>query len=639
MPDWKEEDRLGELRRLNILDSPREESFDEIVQAAAHALHMPLAAISLIDADRQWFKATVGLEISETSRDISFCTHTIEEEGVMVVPDATRDARFAENPLVADDPSLRFYAGAVIRGEAGLPLGTLCVIDTAVHPEGLDAEQRELLQTLADLASDQLRLRSLVADYAARAAQATSVIEATRNREDRLERALGSGSVGWWEWEIKDDLVYGSADLARDFALDPAVARNGAPIAVFFANVHPLDRTYLIAAVDEAVETGQPFREEYRILHPGGKVVWILARGRCFRDAQGKPDRFPGIVMDVTQRKETERRLRESDLGRELAMSAAHLGAWDHDLLRGTRRYDKRCLQLLGITEGESADIGSTYGIMHPDDRARVAQAQRMAVSPDRTGPFREVFRVIDRATGETRWISAVGRSEFHDGICTRFIGVMGDVTEERTADEHRRMLADEMNHRVKNMLAVVGSIVDASIRGAEDMPTARRTVSERLASFGKAHDVLTAESWVSADIGMLIRGACDGLGIAPVRLDIAGPPTRLSPKQALQLSLALHELGTNAIKYGALSNDIGRIRIAWEVPLTDPDHFLLGWAERGGPPVAPPTRKGFGTRLIEVATAAEFRGTSKLDYRPSGLCWTLTVSLEQLTAELVAPR
>jgi PAS domain S-box-containing protein len=383
------------------------------------------------------------------------------------------------------------------------------------------------------------------------------------------------------------------------------------------------------------VLTGEPFREEYRLMHPGGRVMWVSARGQCLRDADGKPNCFPGIVIDVTQRKEAERRMREADLGRELAMSAASLGSWDHDMVSGIRRYDARALAMMGLSAREDADIANSYAVMHPDDRARVEEAARRATDPARSGPFRETFRIIDRKSGGIRWISAVGRTEFRDGICTRFIGVMDDVTEEKNAEEHRQLLTNELNHRVKNTLAVVAGIVDASIRGAADLAAARRDVSHRLSAFGKAHDLLTAKSWLSAEVSEVVKDALGAMSL-PDRMDMGGPSIQLGPKPALQLSLALHELATNAVKYGAFSNDTGRVRIEWRVTGDSDPLFEFSWVERGGPPVVSPTRRGFGTRLIEAVTASEFRGTSQLDYQPAGLRWRLTAPLsENLPATL----
>lgn len=456
------------------------------------------------------------------------------------------------------------------------------------------------------------------------------------SREQRMLRALHSGAVGWYEWDVKADIVVGNLELARDFGLDDLLTREGAPIETFFANIHPLDREAIEHAVKEAIATGEPFREEYRVVHPQGRIVWISARGACLRDEAGEPASFAGVIIDITERKEAEQRLREVDLRRELAMSAARLGSWDHDPLTNVRRYDARGLELFGLTAEEAPHLENSYAVLHPDDRERMGVAAAAAMDPERSGPFRETFRVVDRESGAVRWLSAIGRTEFVNGICTRFVGVLDDVTEDKQAEEHRALLVNELNHRVKNNLAVVASIVNASLRSAADLAGAREDINSRLQSLGRAHDLLTAESWVSADVATVVAQAVETLSLPGARIEIGGPVVRLSPKPALQLSLALHELGTNALKYGALSNDRGRIAIRWDIAGGEgavARHFGFRWIESGGPVVTAPPRRGFGTRLIEAATAAEFQGSSRLAYSPAGLAWELDAPLAGIEA------
>lgn len=149
-----EDDRLRALRQLLILDTPPEERFNRIVAFASEEFDAPIALISLVDADRQWFKARVGLEASETPRDVSFCAHAILQEQTLVVPDATQDLRFHDNPLVTGDPHIRFYAGAPLSMADGQTLGTLCIIDRT--PRELDRVERAILQSLRDLAVEEL---------------------------------------------------------------------------------------------------------------------------------------------------------------------------------------------------------------------------------------------------------------------------------------------------------------------------------------------------------------------------------------------------------------------------------------------------------------------------------------------------
>ena len=422
-------------------------------------------------------------------------------------------------------------------------------------------------------------------------------------------------------------------ELARQLGIDAQAADDGAPLAVFLEAVDRRDRSMLADALEDAARTGAPFSEEFRLALPGpdGADRWMSARGRCLRDEAGAPASFPGVMIDISARKDVEMRLRESDLGRELALRSARLGRWDHAPVSDRRFFDPRARELLGLGGDEAVTDAVLFQKLHPEDRARLGAALRAAEDANRQGPFRQTFRVVDAETGAVRWLTAMGQSQFENGVCTRFLGVIADVTAEQVAAEHRRLLTGELNHRVKNTMALVMSIVMSSLRGVADTG-ARAALEERLVALGRAHDLLTAENWSAATVPAVVEGLIHTLSLPRGRLDLAGPALRLGPKPALQLSLALHELATNAIKYGALANDTGRIRMEWGVETRDGvKTFGFVWSERGGAPVAPPSRTGFGSRLVQRATAAEFQGSSVIDYAPTGVVWRLSAPFEGL--------
>jgi hypothetical protein len=154
--------RLAALRRFNVLDSAPEEAFDDLTEIASRICGVPIALVSLIDENRQWFKSRVGLDATETPRDLAFCGYCILRETVMVVPDATKDVRFSENPLVTNDPAIRFYAGAPLIDREGFRLGTLCVIDR--RPREFSVNEAEILQLLAKRVVHQMELRKIAHD-------------------------------------------------------------------------------------------------------------------------------------------------------------------------------------------------------------------------------------------------------------------------------------------------------------------------------------------------------------------------------------------------------------------------------------------------------------------------------------------
>lgn len=211
------------------------------------------------------------------------------------------------------------------------------------------------------------------------------------------------------------------------------------------------------------------------------------------------------------------------------------------------------------------------------------------------------------------------------DDSDTRLAVIFQDITERRRADEHRKALMGELNHRVKNTLAVIQSIASQTLGQAETMEEARAAFSARLVNLAKAHDVLTRESWVSANLAEIVADTVKPHAGGEDRFRIKGQDVQLSSGPALAIAMALHELGTNAAKYGALSTPQGYVDIVWEMKGTD-DHrrLILHWQESGGPQVVPPKRKGFGSRLIERVLAAELRGEVRIEYEPSGVACTI---------------
>ena len=189
------------------------------------------------------------------------------------------------------------------------------------------------------------------------------------------------------------------------------------------------------------------------------------------------------------------------------------------------------------------------------------------------------------------------------------------ELEQRRQAEAHQRLLINELNHRVKNTLATVQSLGAQTLRSSSDLLTAREAFERRLIALSGAHDLLTLSSWSSAELTDLVQQAAAPFEAG--RFHTEGPPVRLSPAQALALSMALHELATNAVKYGALGAPAGHVRLTWR---RDGDRLLVSWREHGGPPVRTPTRKGFGSRLIAQALARELRGEVRLDYAKDGV-------------------
>ncbi len=281
---------------------------------------------------------------------------------------------------------------------------------------------------------------------------------------------------------------------------------------------------------------------------------------------------------------------------------------------------------LFGMPAAALADAGWER-IIHPDDLDLFRATFQDAFAA--RGPFRMETRIIDR-TGAVRWLRCEGVPRLDDA--QRFLGYTGcnvDITDAKLAEEHLLLLIHELNHRVKNTLATVQSIATQSLRGLDgpEAETARAAFEARLLALARVHDVLTKESWDGAELSAVVADAIrplDGGADGPSRFKAHGPPLRLPPRLALSIAMALHELGTNAVKYGALSNDAGTIAIEWAVRRDEDTMLRLCWRESGGPAVTKPTRTGFGSRLIERSLARELAGEVHLAFEPSGVVCTI---------------
>ncbi|TXN23442.1 PAS domain S-box protein [Methylobacterium sp. WL9] len=317
--------------------------------------------------------------------------------------------------------------------------------------------------------------------------------------------------------------------------------------------------------------------------------------------------------------------LRESEARFRLVADSAPALIWMTDengeIVFANMHFD----QLFGRPYAEMSGDG-WHKIIHPPDLPGFSALFEEAV--EHRQPFKAEMRVIDRGGG-VRWLRCEGVPRLDEtGGFLGFTGCNIDITDAKRAEEHLMLLINELNHRVKNTLATVQSIALQSLRGleGEEAEAARAGFENRLLALARVHDVLTRENWEGAEMGAVVADAIRPLdgGAKTSRFSVSGPPLRLPPRLALSIAMALHELGTNAVKYGALSNEGGRVRISWTVTRGAELRLGLRWSESGGPPVKRPTRTGFGSRLIERSLARELEGEVALLYEPGGVVCTI---------------
>ena len=328
-------------------------------------------------------------------------------------------------------------------------------------------------------------------------------------------------------------------------------------------------------------------------------------------------------IWAFAQRRRAEQAQREAETRLRLAQESADLGTFDYDPRTGELDWDERCRALFGVPPGAPVTLEGTFVAgLHPEDRERVKAAVAVVMEPDSDGEFDIEYRTIGLSDGVLRHIHASGQTLVDGGRTVRFVGAVREITEEKLAEERQQLLTRELQHRVKNTLAMVNALANQTLRRATNVQDGLAAFSARLIALGQAHDILTQTSWTSAPIAAIVDNALKTHRPEdPTRIAIAGPDLRLNARRSLALALGLHELATNAAKYGALSNDTGQVSVDWSLATTDGDrHLSFVWTETGGPVVAPPESRGFGSRLIEQAMAAEFGGAVEMDWRPAGL-------------------
>ncbi|WP_442755572.1 sensor histidine kinase [Methylocystis sp. JAN1] len=274
--------------------------------------------------------------------------------------------------------------------------------------------------------------------------------------------------------------------------------------------------------------------------------------------------------------------------------------------------YNRRWYEYTGATPEEMAGWG-WQSVHHPDVLPKMLERWMYAI--EHGEPFKMIFPLKGKDGVYRPFLTRIEPLR-ENGAIVGWYGTNTDVTEQERQREHLQLLVNELNHRVKNTLATIHSIAVHSLR--EMKPDAAELFENRLLALAAVHDILTQESWTRAQIRQLVRTAVAPAG--EVNFDMDGPDVDLSPRIAAALAMTLHELCTNAVKYGALSRD-GRVAISWGVDASrNTPQLRFSWREYGGPAVDPPSRKGFGTRLIERTLAADAGGEVKLAYLRDGL-------------------
>ncbi|MBC7995925.1 MAG: PAS domain S-box protein [Rhizobacter sp.] len=440
-----EAERLARLRELVILDSAPEAVFDQIAALASSVCGVPIALMSLIDTERQWFKANVGLPgVNETPRDVAFCAHAIGSDNLFEVPDASLDPRFADNPLVTGEPDIRFYAGAPLILPGGARIGTLCVIDREARR--LTPEQAEMLHSLAAIATQALVMRQNLIQRSL--AVRSEYEQALADSEARYRAIVEEQSELVSLARADGSLVYVNPSYARHFGRAPE-QMIGHKLLDF---VEPADRQSVSTQIADVWRTGEMRTGENRMVSADGQLRWVAWSNHLQLDQHGQR-LLHSVGRDVTERKLAEQALRDSQSLLERTGRVAGVGGWQADLRSGIINWSTEARRIYEVDAEYVPVLGGAIGFFEPESQTLINAAIEAATQ--RGTPW-DLELCMVTAKGHTIWVRSQGGAEFENGTAVRLVGAIQDISvrkrlERRLANGARfvRQITDSLPLRV----------------------------------------------------------------------------------------------------------------------------------------------------------------------------------------------
>jgi PAS domain S-box-containing protein len=447
--------------------------------------------------------------------------------------------------------------------------------------------------------------------------------DALRDSEERL-RAIFDGTYQYIGLLSTDGTLLETNRASLEFAGDAFGSKRehvvGRPFweTVWFIHT-PAAPEKLREAIARAA-AGEFIRYEAPLMRPSGEEVIFDFSLHPVRNTQGDVFLIVPEGRIITDRKRAEEELAKSEERLRFVADRAHVGYWHWEIAADRHEWSPLCNQFFGIPPEEPVSYARFLAALHPDDRERTDRAIRACLESGGQTDYDIEYRTL--CPDETvRWIHAKGNVAFAHGKPVRMAGLALDITERKEREEREHLLVREMNHRVKNILTVVDAIANRTATGnPEDFA---KRFSERIRALSANQDLLFQNEWKGVDVEDLVRAQLSHFAdLIGSRILVNGPKVRLNTVGAQAIGLALHELATNASKYGALSVDRGRVDVCWDF---NDNGFTMSWTECEGPSVSAPKRRGFGTTVIERMAKSSLDGTVDLDYASSGVTWRLT--------------
>jgi PAS domain S-box-containing protein len=423
-PSNAESARLAALRETGILDTPPEEVFDRLAGLAADICSTPVALISLVDADRQWFKARLGCDVTETERATSFCTHAVRQDGLFIIPDALADPRFSSSPLVTGEPRIRFYAGVPVRSHEGHALGTLCVVDHV--PRELTALQSRALASLALAVEALLRQR--------------------RDLPRQLHRLLELLPITAYTCDADGLITYFNPPAAAVWGRTPAL-RHPADRYCGSHRLHSPEGRGIDHAdcwMAKALRDRRPYLGcEIIVERPDGTRRHGLAHASPLFGTDGRLEGGINLIIDITRRIEAEQELRAAEARLAAATLAGRIGTWDWDLRTDRLIWSRIHEELWDYAPGEFRGTLEEFSRrIHPEDRDDLWAAARAAI--DHKTEYQHEYRLV-RPDGSIRWVLGRGSATYDEtGRPRRMTGIVADVTGRKQSQLEIVRLLDE---------------------------------------------------------------------------------------------------------------------------------------------------------------------------------------------------
>lgn len=469
--------------------------------------------------------------------------------------------------------------------------------------------------------------------------------------QDRATLAMRhSGSVGVYDIDLRTSIVTADPTCAELHSVLVEAAEKGTPIATFFDGIHEEDKARVRASLEAALNAGTDFDETYRVISPDPRPKWVDSQAAIQLDEEGMATRLTGIVVDITEQRERirmqEARLKFAEQVRGMkdqreiaALASRVIGETLYAVRAGHGNVDAEGDMVdvqtdwnapgFSSIEGKHAfsNFGSFTSVLREGHDVLIVDAQcdPLVEDPEPLEKLhiRSLVNLPLMEHGQLKALLFVNDAEPRDWNDDEvmFLRAMFDRTyaaiEGARYETERDLLAGELAHRIKNTLAMAQVIVTQTLRNQPDLADERKAIAERLSALAGAQDVLTHSQRHEADIMHVVSSTLAPHRSEKDRIIMKGPSLLLQSQQVLGLSLALHELATNAAKYGALSNEAGRVRIHWS---ENDNLFEFHWIEEDGPPITSPVSQGFGSTILDRLAGSYFGGTSKLTFASDGI-------------------